>query len=149
MTGQALHVHTDMRYVPDAADAASAVLERLPSLAGTQRRLELLTGGLTNRNYRVSLASGEQFVARFAGAKSSLLAIDRDAEYRNSVSAAQAGVGPEVVEYAPKQGVLLVKWINGRGTAGVGLSHPQAAMAASTVISAVAVIHKRDECDAP
>ena len=114
MTGQALHVHTDTRYVPDAADAASAVLERLPSLAGTQRRLELLTGGLTNRNYRVSLASGEQFVARFAGAKSSLLAIDRDAEYRNSVSAAQAGVGPEVVEYAPKQGVLLVKWINGR-----------------------------------
>ena len=114
MTGQALHVHTDTRYVPAAADAASAVLERLPSLAGTQRRLELLTGGLTNRNYRVSLASGEQFVARFAGAKSSLLAIDRDAEYRNSVSAAQAGVGPEVVEYAPKQGVLLVKWINGR-----------------------------------
>src|SRR5262245_22499744 len=31
LTGQALHVHTDTRYVPDAADAASAVLERLPS----------------------------------------------------------------------------------------------------------------------
>jgi thiamine kinase-like enzyme len=62
----------------------------------------------------VSLASGDQLVARFSAAKSSLLAIDRDAEYRNSVSAAQAGVGPEVVEYAPEHGVLIVKWINGR-----------------------------------
>ncbi|HZC71464.1 MAG TPA: choline/ethanolamine kinase family protein [Jatrophihabitans sp.] len=98
----------------DAAAAADAILERLPSLSRTQRRLELLTGGLTNRNYLVSLASGERFVARFSDPKSALLAIDRDAEYRNSEVAAQAGVGPEVVEYAPEQRVLLVKWINGR-----------------------------------
>jgi thiamine kinase-like enzyme len=111
LTGQVLRVDPDPRPRPDAADA---VLERLPSLAGTQRRLELLTGGLTNRNYRVALASGEQLVARFSAPKSSMLAIDRDAEYRNSVSAAQAGVGPEVVEYAPEHGVLIVKWIDGR-----------------------------------
>jgi thiamine kinase-like enzyme len=62
----------------------------------------------------VSLGSGDEYVARFSGARSNLLAIDRDAEYRNSVSAARAGVGPDVVAYAPEHGVLIVKWINGR-----------------------------------
>jgi thiamine kinase-like enzyme len=107
------------------ADAADAVLARLPSLAGTQRRLELLTGGLTNRNYRVRTAGGAQFVARFSGAKSSLLAIDREAEYRNSQLAAEAGVGPRVVEYAPRDGVLVVEWINGRTFSDADLDDPR------------------------
>jgi thiamine kinase-like enzyme len=106
------------------AEAADAVLARLPSLAGTQRRLELLTGGLTNRNYRVRTAAGAQYVARFSGAKSSLLAIDRDAEYHNSRLAAAAGVGPRVVEYAPRDGVLIVEWVNGRTFSDADLDDP-------------------------
>ena len=43
-----------------------------------------------------------------------MLAIDREAEYRNSQIAADVGVGPEVVEFAPEEGVLLVGWIEGR-----------------------------------
>ena len=39
-----------------------------------------------------------------------LLAIDRDAEYHNSTIAAQADVGPDVVEYAPEQGLLIPAW---------------------------------------
>jgi thiamine kinase-like enzyme len=62
----------------------------------------------------VVTTDGGKYVARFSSAKSSLLAIDRDAEFRNSQVAAAAGVGPEVVEYAPDQGVLVVKWIDGR-----------------------------------
>jgi thiamine kinase-like enzyme len=100
--------------LPDAVGQADAVLARLPSLTRTQRRLERVTGGLTNRNYRVVTTDGGDFVARFSAAKSALLAIDRDAEYRNSLAAAAAGVGPEVVEYAPSEGVLVVKWIDGR-----------------------------------
>jgi thiamine kinase-like enzyme len=100
-------------HLPDAA-SADAVLERLPSLAGQKRRLSLLTGGLTNRNYRVITDSGGQFVARFSSAKSTLLAIDREAEFQNSQIAAAAGVGPVVAEFAPDDGVLLVKWIEGR-----------------------------------
>ena len=106
------------------AEAADAVLARLPSLAGTRRRLELLTGGLTNRNYRVRTTGGAQYVARFSGAKSSLLAIDRDAEYRNSQLAAAAGVGPRVVEYAPDEGVLVVEWIDGRTFSDADLDDP-------------------------
>ncbi|MDT4911984.1 MAG: hypothetical protein QOC66_1112 [Pseudonocardiales bacterium] len=99
--------------LPDAAEAGE-ILRRLGSLADQSCQLRLLTGGLTNRNYQVTTDSGAQYVARFSSVKSSLLAIDRGAEFRNSATAAAAGVGPEVVEYAPDDGVLLVKWIAGR-----------------------------------
>ncbi|HKC28902.1 MAG TPA: phosphotransferase, partial [Jatrophihabitans sp.] len=79
-----------------------------------QRRLQRVTGGLTNRNYRVVTRDGGDFVARFSAPKSALLAIDRYSEYQNSRAAAAAGVGPEVVDYSPDEGVLVVKWINGR-----------------------------------
>jgi thiamine kinase-like enzyme len=99
--------------LPDVA-AADGALERLPTLAGTARRLRLLTGGLTNRNYCVAIPDGRKFVARFSSAKTALLAIDRQAEHQNSTIAAAAGVGPEVVDFAPHDGVLLVRWIEGR-----------------------------------
>jgi thiamine kinase-like enzyme len=102
LTGQALVVSAD------------ALLERVPSLARKQRRLELLTGGLTNRNYHVVSGDGAEYVARFSAPKSTLLAIDRDAEYRNSILAAQAGVGPKVIDYLPGEGLLVVEWIAGR-----------------------------------
>jgi thiamine kinase-like enzyme len=97
----------------DVAEA-SAVLQRLPTLAGQHCELRVLEGGLTNRNYRVSTPSDAQFVARFSSGNSSLLAIDRQAEYRNTSIAAAAGVAPRVVEFAPDDGVLLVEWITGR-----------------------------------
>jgi thiamine kinase-like enzyme len=97
----------------DVAEA-SALLQRLPTLARQRCELDVLDGGLTNRNYRVKTGSGAQFVARFSSRKSSLLAIDRQAEYRNSVIAAAAGVAPRIVEFAPDDGVLLVEWITGR-----------------------------------
>jgi thiamine kinase-like enzyme len=110
--------------LPDAAEPANAMLARLPSLTGTHRRLELLTGGLTNRNYRVTTDSGERFVARFSAPKSALLAIDRDAEHRNAQAAARSGVGPDVVDYAPDDGILLVKWIEGRTFEDADLDDP-------------------------
>jgi thiamine kinase-like enzyme len=99
--------------LPDAP-TADASLEHLAAFAGRSRRLRLLTGGLTNRNYQVTTGDGGRYVARFSGAKSTLLAIDRSAEFENSRIAAQAGVGPDVVEFAPQQGVLVVQWIEGR-----------------------------------
>lgn len=112
MTGQHAGALQSGR-VPDVA-AANAVLDRLPSMAAQQRELHLLTGGLTNRNYRVVTDSGAQFVARFSSVKSSLLAIDRHAEFANSTTAATLGVGPRVVDFAPELGVLVVEWIDGR-----------------------------------
>jgi thiamine kinase-like enzyme len=80
-------------------------------LAGESFGIERLPGGLTNRNFRVRTASGRDYVARFSGAKSDFLAIDRDAEAYNSRIAAQLGVGPDVVEYAPERHLLVVRWL--------------------------------------
>ena len=72
------------------------LFDRTASLALRPRTVHELPGGLTNRNYKVTTPDGS-FVARISGAGSQLLAIDRDCEYRNSVSAAAAGAGPQVV----------------------------------------------------
>jgi thiamine kinase-like enzyme len=99
---------------PVAADALD-VIARVPSLAGTPRTVTGLPGGLTNRNYKVTTPDGT-FVARLwaPGAGGDLLAINRDHEYRNSVIAAQAGVGAPVVDYRPADRILVLGYIEGR-----------------------------------
>jgi thiamine kinase-like enzyme len=67
-----------------------ALFDRTASLAARPRKVRGLPGGLTNRNYQVSTPDGV-FVARISDGGSELLAIDRDCEYRNSVTAAAAG----------------------------------------------------------
>ena len=92
----------------------TAVLDQVPSLAGTPRVIAELPGGLTNRNYKVTTPAGV-FVARiWAGGGGDLLAINRDHEYRNSVIAAEAGVGAPVVEYRPRDRVLVLGFLEGR-----------------------------------
>lgn len=119
MTGQqAAVVPTGL--LPDETAAVEA-LQRLSALRGRECRLRLLTGGLTNRSFQVSTDSGDQYVARFSSAKTALLSIDREAEFRNATTAAEVGVGPQVVEFAPDDGVLLVEWITGRTFADVDL----------------------------
>ena len=54
------------------------------------------------------------FVARISEDGSDLLAIDRDCEYRNSVTAAAAGAGPPVIEYRPQDRLLVIGYIEGR-----------------------------------
>lgn len=92
----------------------ATTLSGMAFLGGEPFELDRLAGGLTNRNYRVTVGSGEQFVARFSGAKSDLLAIDRNAETHNSRIAAELGVGPEVIAYAPERHTLVVRWIEAR-----------------------------------
>ena len=97
----------------DGAAGLDDLLDRTASLAARPRTVTELPGGLTNRNYKVSTPDGA-FVARVCAAGSDLLAIDRDAEYRNSVAAAQAGAGAPVIEYRPEDGLLVVGYIEGR-----------------------------------
>jgi thiamine kinase-like enzyme len=106
------------------ASRPADVLRQLAFLHGERFDLHALDGGLTNRNYHVRTRSGREFVARFAGAKSALLAIDRDAEAYNSAVAASLGIGPAVVEYVPGEQVLVVEWINGRTFTEAELAEP-------------------------
>jgi thiamine kinase-like enzyme len=89
------------------------LLDRTDRLAARPRTVAELPGGLTNRNYKVTVPDGT-FVARIASDGTELLAIDRDCEYRNSVAAAAAGAGPEVIEYRPQDRLLVLRYLEGR-----------------------------------
>src|ERR1700724_3442324 len=90
-----------------------ALFDRTKSLAAKPRTVSELAGGLTNHNYKVTTPDGT-FVARISSAGGELLAIDRDCEYRNSVTAAAAGAGAPVVEYRPADRLLVIGYIEGR-----------------------------------
>ena len=87
------------------------LLEEFAVLAGRPRQLQELSGGLTNRNVKVTTAGGV-YVARCAD-PANLLGINRDDEYYNSHAAERAGVGAPVIDYRPDLGVLLVGFLNG------------------------------------
>ena len=89
------------------------LLDQTEYLAARPRTVEELPGGLTNRNYKVTTPDGT-FVARIASGGTELLAIDRDCEYRNSVTAAAAGAGAPVIEYRPQDHLLVLRFIEGR-----------------------------------
>jgi thiamine kinase-like enzyme len=72
-----------------------------------------LSRGLTNINLQVSTPTGE-YVARISSNSSSLLSIDRNAEFENSKIAAQVGVGAPVYDYLPDFGLLVIGYIPGR-----------------------------------
>ena len=82
-----------------------------------------LEGGITNRNYRVCTVGGD-YVVRLSDPESSLLSIDRDNEYLNSMAAAKSGAGAPVAQYIPGAGVLVVEWIDGRTFSAADLASP-------------------------
>ena len=86
------------------APEVEARLDQVATFAGRPRTVEVLTGGLTNLNLKVTTPEG-CYVARLSNDHGDLLAIDREAEYRNSLAAAESGMAPAVVDYVPGRGV--------------------------------------------
>ena len=86
----------------------AAALERL--WPGRGARSEALSGGITNRNYRVEV-DGASYVLRVGGNDTRLLGIDREVEYRASLRAAEVGVGPEVVGFVEPEGWLITRFV--------------------------------------
>lgn len=100
-----------------------AQLEQLPTLAGLPRTLEDLSGGLTNRNVKVTTPNGV-YVARCCDTSTSLLGIDRDNEHVNSRAAEAAGVGAPVYDYRPDLGILLIGFVPGRTLSNADFARP-------------------------
>ena len=96
------------------AGAPAAALERL--WPGRTARVTALSGGITNRNYRVDV-DGASYVLRVGGNDTGLLGIDRAVEHEASLRAASVGVGPEVVEFIQPEGWLVTRFIEGRPVA--------------------------------
>ena len=111
--------------MPSVSDSdLDALLDQLPVLTGQPRRIEDLPGGLTNRNVKITTATGT-YVARCSTNSGNLLGIDRDNEYVNSRAAEQAGVGAPVVDYRPDLGILLVGFLEGTTLTNADLQRPE------------------------
>jgi thiamine kinase-like enzyme len=96
-------------------DELTAALRRLPELASGELTFTALSGGITNRNFLVSGASGgDRYVLRLAGNDTHLLGISREVEHAATVTAAGVGVGPEVVAFVRPEGYLVTRFIEGR-----------------------------------
>jgi thiamine kinase-like enzyme len=113
-----------------------AMLDELPALAGQERRLEDLSGGLTNRNVKVTTAAGV-YVARCAGTSSNLLGIDRDAEHYNTRAAADAGVGAPVIDYRPDLGIMLLGYLDGKALSNDDFGRPEVIPKAAAAMRAL------------
>jgi thiamine kinase-like enzyme len=99
-------------------------LDRLACLAGRSRRVTDLPGGLTNRNVRVQTDDGGDYVVRCSQPGGDLLGIDRDAEHHNTLRAAEAGVGAEVVEYRPDLRMLVIAFLPGEVLTDASFAEP-------------------------
>ena len=90
-----------------------SLCDKVDVLRGRPLVVAELSGGLTNRNYKVTTPDGT-YVVRISGAATGALAIDRDNEYRNSVIAAESGVGAPVHAYIPEESALVIGYLEGR-----------------------------------
>lgn len=95
-------------------DNLSPLLQRIPQLTAV-RSLEIqeLSGGITNRNYRID-ADGECYVLRLGGNETQFLGIDRKNEYDCSALAWKVGIAPEPVAFLEPEGYILARFISGK-----------------------------------
>ena len=89
--------------------------ERFNKIALLKARTSIkeLSGGLTNRNFLIETPA-DKYVARVSSNSSSFLSIDRGSEFINTTIAGKGGVGAEVLDYIPGEGLLLISYISGK-----------------------------------
>ena len=79
---------------------------------GRAAAIEVLGGGITNRNFKIDVAGGE-YVLRIGGLDTELLGIDRDAEHAANRLAAELGIAPEVITFVEPEGYLVTRFVRG------------------------------------
>lgn len=105
------------------APTIDQVIAAIPEWAGRAIAAEPIAGGLTNRNFRVTVDGTPHFV-RIPGEATELLAVDRGNELHNSRAAAAAGVGPRVVHHLPRFDVIVLEWLPGRTMSNATFAEP-------------------------
>jgi len=109
----------------EVVDDLVRVLRRVPELADHPLTLIPLSGGITNRNYRIDLGGvPERYVVRLAGNDTHLLGISREVEHAASVVAAGLGVGAEGVAFLRPEGYLVTRFIEGTPLAELDVRAP-------------------------
>jgi thiamine kinase-like enzyme len=79
---------------------------------GETARIEVLGGGITNRNFKVEVGGGT-FVLRIGGKDTALLGIDRSVEHAASRTAEALGLAPEVVAFVEPEEYLVTRFVEG------------------------------------
>ena len=125
--------------MPGATELEStfgALLDQVP-LVKNRTSVTELSGGLTNRNLAIE-SDGTKYVARISSNSSDLLNINREDEYKNTILAAEVGIGATVHDYLPGQGLLLISYINGKtfGAQDIANNLPRVAKSVRTLHSA-------------
>src|SRR5688572_17069176 len=92
---------------------------------GVRAQVEVLGGGITNRNFKVTVPDGT-YVLRIGGKDTELLGIDRRVEHEASLAAAAVGVGPEVVAFIEPEGYLVTRYIVGDVVSPEAIRQPEA-----------------------
>jgi thiamine kinase-like enzyme len=106
-------------------DDLVAAMQRVPELAGRELVLTGLSGGITNRNFLVTIPGGDdRYVIRLAGNDTHLLGISREVEHAATVAAAGVGVGPEVTAFIRPEGYLVTRFIEGSPVSDVTVHQP-------------------------
>ncbi len=85
--------------------------ELLPEWKGTDVRITQLSGGITNKLYRIQSVKGD-YTVRIYGDKTDLF-INRDYEAYSIREMAKIGVSSNIIKYMPGKGVTIVEFIDG------------------------------------
>ncbi|MDX6588016.1 MAG: hypothetical protein QOI31_2489 [Solirubrobacterales bacterium] len=107
-----LSAEADVRQVPQD-DLGQIVLQLTRKLGQFDGTPEPLSGGITNRNYRATFG-GTNYVIRVPGKDTSLLGIDRAAEFAANVAAAEIGVAAPVAAMLTDPPAIVTNFIEGR-----------------------------------
>jgi thiamine kinase-like enzyme len=99
------------------------LIGRALGLETGELRVTPIEAGLTNQNYRLDVGDRTLFFRR-PGPATELLAVDRENELFNTRAAANAGVGPKVLQVDPKTGGLLLEWLPGRTMSNAAFQEP-------------------------
>jgi thiamine kinase-like enzyme len=107
-------------------DELVGALQKIPEIAGRSLTLTTLSGGITNRNFRVDAAgTDDRWVIRLAGNDTHLLGISREVEHAATVAAAGVGVGPEVTAFIRPEGYLVTRFIVGTPVSDEAVHRPE------------------------
>jgi thiamine kinase-like enzyme len=113
-------VEGERKHPPELGD----VVARLSALLGPrQGNVVQLSGGITNRNFKVNFG-GTDYVVRLAGKDTEKLGIDRNAECSANKRAAALGIAPGVAALIPEPPCLVTFFIEGRAAEADELRSP-------------------------
>ena len=93
-------------------DLGQIVLQLTERLGQSGSTPEPLSGGITNRNYRATFG-GTDYVIRVPGKDTSLLGIDRTAEFAANAAAAEIGVAAPVAAMLTDPPAIVTNFIEG------------------------------------